>query len=454
MILRVIAWAAAAVMAMRMCAGAETAESGRMYAVQLAERAYLVDAKGNRAGDEQYRLIYELTGAEDEIQLFAGETAEEGKAGYALVNGAGERLTGFDYQTLEYSAGQVLFMKNGRWGVMDADGGVLAEAAYTALVSNGEGGFLAQKTDPYDDSPDDVYLIGGDYTARETGVKMISGLSTLSDGLMPAVSAENGLYGYLGPDGTWAIAPEYRWAGMFEDGYAHVSAERAGGLIDRTGSWALAPEYGYISYEGTDSMIAAVKGEKMLVIDPETFETAAEFGTEETAGYALERGGAVISQPDGVYFVGMDGEAIRLDGCRGVNQWGGMEDRMIVQAGEFGTPAIYLYDLKGNRLAGPYQDVMPLGQKDGEMYYVFTSFEAVQTEYGEGLVFWDEAPGTRKCGVLSPEGTQLCAFDAEYISCAGEGRMLIQQDGAAAFADFEGNIYAHFGEEAAEGEYE
>ena len=88
---------------------------------------------------------------------------------------------------------------------------------------------------------------------------------------------------------------------------------------------------------------------------------------------------------------------------------------------------------------------MPLGEMNGQMYYTFTSFEATQVEYEEyGLSFWDEVPGTRRCGVLSPEGEELCSFKAEYISYLGEGRMLIQAEVGAAFADFEGNVLRSF----------
>ena len=47
---------------------------------------------------------------------------------------------------------------------------VLAEAAYTQLVSNGEGGFLALTTDCFDDQSDGLYRIDETGAVSATGV--------------------------------------------------------------------------------------------------------------------------------------------------------------------------------------------------------------------------------------------------------------------------------------------
>ena len=121
--------------------------------------------------------------------------------------------------------------------------------------------------------------------------------------------------------------------------------------------------------------------------------------------------------------------------------------------GDFGEASAYLYRMDGTCLAGPYQDLMPLGLMDGRMYYVYTQFETVETVYpGLDVSFWDEAPGTRRCGVLSPDGEQLCELDAQYITYLGEDRMLIEQEGSAVMANFSGEIMKEFANSGAEDE--
>ena len=98
---------------------------------------------------------------------------------------------------------------------MTTAGEALTEAAYTQLVSNGEGGFLALTTDCYDDISDGLYRIDEAGAASATGVQTLGELSWFSDGLMPLLSAENNLYGYVDAAGQWAIRPQFTYAGPF-----------------------------------------------------------------------------------------------------------------------------------------------------------------------------------------------------------------------------------------------
>ena len=64
---------------------------------------------------------------------------------------------------------------------------MLAEAAYTQLVSNGEGGFLALTTDCFDDQSDGLYRIDETGAVSATGVQTLGTLNWFSDGLMPLI---------------------------------------------------------------------------------------------------------------------------------------------------------------------------------------------------------------------------------------------------------------------------
>ncbi len=74
--------------------------------------------------------------------LFCGGSEVNGTYRYALLDGAGNRLTEQAYDMFFLEDGVVLFTQNGLYGAMTTSGNVLVEASYTQLVSNGAGGFL------------------------------------------------------------------------------------------------------------------------------------------------------------------------------------------------------------------------------------------------------------------------------------------------------------------------
>lgn len=413
--------------------------------VQLHGSAVLVNAAGEDVIPEgEYGLLYELYGLPEGLTLYAGARADDYSL-YALVDAGGKRLTEFDYRLLEYMDGGVLFFQDGKCGVMDEAGRVIIEPEYTWMIPDGGDGYLALKTDPYDDSPDSIYCVTADGAASASGVRIGYGLNEMREGLSAASDPDSGLYGYIGPDGRWAIEPAFRWAGVFQEGRAQADTADGTGLIDRTGGWVIEPRFDSVQQAAPDSLILAAAGETVELMDPETLETVGSCTGSGMYGYAVS-GGAVLVMEGCAAIVDRTGdEVVRLEGCLDVSQWEGMENELIAQMGEYGTPSVYLYRKDGSVLAGPYQNIMPLGTVDGEMYYTFVSFDAEQAEYEEySLTFWDEIPGTRRCGVIAPDGRELCVFDCEYISWADEDRMLIQTEDSILLADFSGNVIREF----------
>ncbi|MBN2493617.1 MAG: WG repeat-containing protein [Deltaproteobacteria bacterium] len=57
-------------------------------------------------------------------------------------------------------------------------------------------------------------------------------LYPLSEGLAPAVDPGTGRFGYLDPDGEWAISPDYQSAGDFCEGLAVVVVDRPDGEVE------------------------------------------------------------------------------------------------------------------------------------------------------------------------------------------------------------------------------
>jgi serine/threonine protein kinase len=61
------------------------------------------------------------------------------------------------------------------------------------------------------------------------------------------VAKQNGKFGYLNYDGSWAIYPIYDWVEEFkEDGYAEVWINGKMGFIDKKGNWLIQPKFDFV----------------------------------------------------------------------------------------------------------------------------------------------------------------------------------------------------------------
>jgi len=83
----------------------------------------------------------------------------------------------------------------------------------------------------------------------ESGVPLLSA-GPFSDGLAVALPADKeALYGYLGPDGQWAVSPRFLEARDFVDGFAAArSPGGAWGILDAKGAWLVSPRYWALAY--------------------------------------------------------------------------------------------------------------------------------------------------------------------------------------------------------------
>ncbi len=435
--------ALAALMLTSFLASGAAAQGG--YVLETAGGVMLTTERGEvltEAGE--YTLLYEVEGLPEGIRRFTAEKLTEKGAFCALLDERGVPLTEFEYQSFEGVNDALIFMRRDRCGVMDMNGNILIEADYTALIAAGDGGWLAQKTDPFDEMADTVYRIsaGGQESMLKTRIS--GGLFPIYEGRSAAMSAENGLYGYLDVSGNWAIEPRFAWAGMFEGGLAVAATAEGTGMIDRQGNWVLAPRYNSLMREG-DSLIVATNADTLTLIAPDTLEEAASYRGADLYAYPTEGGRAIVMHGNRGFVVnGRGEEEMSVDGCMNLSRWKGMENRVIVTKGEFGTASVYLYDLQGNVLSKGYQEMMPLGQIDGETYYLYILFEATQVTYGAGMSFWDEIPGTRVCGILSPEGGELFSVRADFIRYAGDGLILIDHADKTVLADIHGKTIKEY----------
>jgi len=331
---------AALLAAMCLSTGAAAAQE-KGYILETAEGACMIDRTGEALGEAvRYSMLYEIDMPGQGIRRFVGERM--GEPGCALLDESGKALTEFEYQSFEYCGGVLIFMRKGYCGAMDTDGSILIEAAYTMLIPTGDGTYLAQKTNPYDDLADIVYRIEADGSEQASPARISGGMSPMSEGLCVAMSAPDVRYGYLNAQGEWAIEPRFRWAGAFENGRAMAADEQGAGMIDTAGAWLIEPGYDSISHQG-DSLLLASRGNTLTLIHPDTLESVASYTGDGLYGYPGEGGTALIMHDGRGMVIDANGE-IRLDveDCSAVGRWSGMKDHVIVTRGEFGTAGAYL----------------------------------------------------------------------------------------------------------------
>lgn len=441
---------AACAMLLILSIGRAYAEEDRYYPLLFPGGSALVDAEGKDIVPfGVYDAIYELSALPEGKKLYVAARDEAGP--YALLDAAGAEITGFEYQSFSWEHGVVIFSAGGQEGVMDERGNILVEPVYTRISACGDGGFLALKGDPYDDSPDGVFRVEADGTERACGVKIRMGLDTFSHGLTAAISQETGLYGCLNAQGEWAVAPEYEWVGVSEGEYIPAAAEAGVGLLNGSGEWLVQPAYDYIVCEG-EKLILAGQREEMHVISPEDYSVLRKYADGGAYGYLMDGGRALIVSEEGVSVIDERGEdRLFIEGALHASVWSGAGERFAVGMGEYGTNSAYLYRTDGTQAAGPYQSVSFLGEENGETFYMAVSFETESGQDG-GYTFRDEKEGTRVCSLIDEEGTLLAGYRAEGIVWLGDGLILVQEETGACLSNLNGEIIRRFDIPAAEEE--
>lgn len=365
-----------------------------------------------------------------------------------VLDGRGEPLTDFAYHSLHALGDKICFEQDGRYGVMDEDLSVLVPNNYTNIIDNGEGGYLALTTDPFDDRADGVYHIDGGGKETATGSRVFYGLTEFSDGLMSVLSGETGRAGYLNARGEWAIPAQFRYGGPFVNGMAEAAVDSGAGLIDTSGNWMVSPKYETLSLQGAASMLVAqTDSTRISLIDTKTLRPVREF-TGRDIYYA--------SAPDSpLVAIYLDDEMLLVDGQgRDILAASGTEGsiecdeaRVILREGPWGEKNAYLCDLSGKRLAGPYQDIWRVSARSGAPYYAYSSFETQSEAWGEGdHLYLNEVPGTRRSGLMDQDGALLWPED-DYreVYSAVDGLFAVQTAEAAGVVRADGQWLARYG---------
>ena len=406
-------------------------------AANFLDSAALIDEDGAViVAPGAYDFIFAL---DDASELFCGGSNEGGAYRYALLSGAGEPLSEQIYDMLALEDGVVVFTQDGLYGAMTTGGEVLAEAAYTQLVSNGEGGFLALTTDCFDDQSDGLYRIDETGAVSATGVQTLGTLNWFSDGLMPLISAENNLYGYVDASGQWAIRPQFAYAGPFIEGRALASLTTGYGLIDNTGNWVLTPKYPDITFEDGELALAVEGDGSATGFDPATCAEIFRIEGGEGSYYAAYDGVVQAFDGEKTCLYDYSGRLIHEGGAQ-ASYARGENGQFILSDGPWGAECYRIVRADGTLVEGAWQSLFPLFTLDGMGYYGFMAFEATPVyveELDEEQYDWD--PDGVRYGVVDENGETVLSARYEALSVAGEKRLLVREGDAQGLIDVHGN---------------
>ena len=402
-------------------------------AVTLFGDAFMADESGQVLIPRgQYGAIYALTG---------GSYAFASKDGmrYALGREDGP-VTEYEYDFLVVQCGEIYCMKGEKVGILTPEGETAMPCEYTYITPNGQGGYLALRTDPYDENPDGVYRVDAAGEETPTGVKVTHIYAYMQEGLLPAMSPDNGLYGYLDGDGVWAIAPQYEYAGSFVDGCAAASASTGAGLISPEGSWLVTPQYDYVDNPDRPGKYrAASAGGWLYLIDNNTWQIARRL----EGGYASSGNGYLTVTCGGeTALIGPDGEELfRLSDDHLISPWDIQGSCAVISQGEWGSESYYLCDLAGNKISDAYQWINSLGNG----LYAAAEFQVETREYQDGaLVLNEEVPGTMRTGCLNQEGKLIVPMEYETLYALSDTRLWMEKGDTGYLCDAEGNVIAEY----------
>ncbi len=416
-----------------------SAANAQPIAVNFQDAAALIDYDGRElVAPGAFDYIFDLGGGA-ELYCAGGYVGEEFL--YTLLDGGGKTLTEQIYGMFSYADGVVLFMRDGLYGAMNERGEALLPAGYTELVPNGEGGFLALKTDVYDDEPDGLYHIDESGAESATGVKTLGGLYGFSEGLMPLISAENGLFGYVDSSGQWAIRPQFSFAEWFIGGRALATLSTGYGIIDESGNWVLTPKYDYVSLEIDSPSVAVQDARLAIAFDPQSGRELFRIDGSNLSASAFA-GRVQVGDTVAARLYDASG-ALLYEGSPLASYAAGEQGQSIVIDGNWDSDSAYLLGSDGKVVAGPYQDIFPLETFDGRGYYGYLRFDAAAAEAPPEDAN-DSDMGSARYGILGADGAEITPAQYEEMVRVAENRLLVRMDGTDGVADLNGNwIYRH-----------
>lgn len=420
--------------------------AGEPFVLTLSDSALLVSGQGQAVTQPgEYDYIEPLGDG-----IFAAICLGEGQRSAWIIGEDGQPALERAFEDVYAADGQIYAMENGLVGVLDQQLQWKIPAAYTQLVYDGQSGYLALSSDPYDTRPDGVYYVDEQGVERATGIRVQYGLSRFSEGLMPVMDGVSGRMGYLDRQGNWAITPQYDYAGEFLNGVAEAALAAGAGYIDAQGNWLLTPKYAAVSRsmdQGGLVLAQENSGEVLLFSAPE-FQLVKRFEGEDiyfSAAYSAEL--AVLYLDDCTQLIDAQGQVLVECGLEAsFDAWGVQDGRVLARLGSWGEDCVWLYDLEGNRVAGPWQDAWMLGKAGDQTLYAVSAFEVYESvDVDDAFHVYQEVDGTRTIQVVDQDGTQVIPQRPMLVLYMDDqGRLIYEDANGAGVMDLEGNQICYF----------
>ena len=399
------------------------ARASSVLCINVPEVVTLTDSAGNELiGNGRFDEIFTVR----EGELYAAGS----QGAYHLFNVAGEQLSGTGFSMIDDQGNALIFRSGGFCGAMDAAGRELLPAEWTQLIASEDGGWLALKDDPLDETPDEVIHIDASGTAMTTGVYTASGLMPMSCGRMPFMDGD-GLWGAVTSDGSMAIEPAWQYLGPFVDGVAKVSGPKGSGMIDVRGRPVIPATYLWI--DRSTALVAAFDGNGVDVYGPRGGQR--RYRLRGSVNEIMLIGNRVaVADPDGVNLYNDRGRLL-LKSSPGTSFAQGTQGQLIACNGEWGQACQRLVDPDGSVGSARFQMILPLCpgrytfmEMDGIEYYSL-ELERIQQS-------WDYED--RCYGLMDARGRIL--LEAEYydIRALSEDRLLLVGNGEVLLADRNG----------------
>lgn len=349
---------------------------------------------------------------------------------YRLYDASGRRVSEETFAMIRDAGDCLIFRTGGGFGAMDPGGAILLDPAWTQLVSNGAGGFLALDGDPLDDRPDEIVYVDAGGDALRTGVTTSVPLSDVTDDRMP-FAAPDGRYGAVDGSGRVAIDPVWRWIGPFEGGLAAAEGEDGRGIIDAAGNVVIEPEHRWL--DRGETMIAALSDAGIDVYAP---DGSALLFSVPGEGLQAALVGPYLSVSGGEWarLYGADGAPV-CELPAGAAYYPGLDGQFIAVDGAWGEPCQRLMNPDGAAVSEAFQRILPLSggryawlNLPGRAYYS-ADLGGIQKSWDYGAARW---------GLMDGEGNVLTEAVYPEIAAANGDRLLLRTEEEFMLSDLDG----------------
>lgn len=362
-----------------------------------------------------------------------GQLYAAGKRGdYRLFDGTGKQLGDVSFSMIDDTGNMLVYRTGHLFGVMNDAGEVLMEPGWTQLTPDGQGGWMALKSDPLDEQPDEIMHIDGTGAVKQTGVYCSGGLSPVSGDRMPYLDSE-GRYGVMNADGAILVTPAWQYVSRYSNGLASVAGPEGMGMIDGNGRVIIAPSYARIvrsaamiaAWDSSGVEIYGPRGGRRRVRLPGRARDVAVVGDNLVVNYGsrtclYDRHGRLLMQSNGA-----------------VNYAAGTRGQLIASNGAWGERCQWLVNPDGSKASGMFQQLLSLCAER----YAFMEMkgEVYDSEVlARSQTAWNY--GECRYGLMDARGRILTTAKYREISALSAERLLLVGDDRVQIADRNGVV--------------